>query len=164
MGGYIFFFFFFLNMEFMRRCILSFLPFLVWGGSPTWDNREEALRGAIVYNLLQRVVVLFFLLLFIACTTTLLSQTGIIYTEIQNRDLHCCTASLLPQPSPVYYPPFLKTYQHLGLNLCYNLRTLPLARLLISELRVAPKMLHITTLGALDPQFLDLSKPIYLVD
>lgn len=82
---------------------------------------EEALRGAIVYNLLQRLVVLFFffffLLSFIACTTTpIITNWHNIHKkskiEIYIVALHhYCLSPLL------YTTLFFRTYQHLGLNL-----------------------------------------------
>jgi hypothetical protein len=125
---------------------MSFFP-----PSGGWDNLGSP-QGLIVYNLLYVFYVFYSFLLFIACTTTILSHTGIIYTK--NRDLYCCTAFCL------CIPLLLRTYiLQLALQSCMASRVAP-------DLgsRYAPKMLHITTLGALDPEFLDLSNPIYLFD
>lgn len=94
-GWEVLFFFIFFEHGIYAALHIVF-SFLVWGGSPTWDNRlGGSPRGAIVYNLLQRVVVLFlFFLFFVACTTTLLSPTGIIYTKnpkSRSTLLHCIT-------------------------------------------------------------------------
>lgn len=133
------------------------------GGSPTgiiiW---EEALRGVIVYNLLQSVVVLFFFILYRLYYHPIVAHWHNIHKNPKSRStlLHCITITPALSCTSVYYP--LRTYQYLGVISCYSL-TLLLARFVIlGQLRHAPKMLHITTLGALDPQFLDLSKPIYL--
>lgn len=99
-----------------------------------------------MYNLLQRVVVLFFI--YLSFVLPPLSHTGIIFTKIE---IYIVALHYYCQPSCIP-PTLLRTYQHLGLNSCYNFLTSLLARFLISgELRYAPKMLHITTLGALDP-------------
>lgn len=151
-GRFYFLFFFFEHGIYAALHIV--FSFLVWGGSPTWDNRlGGSPRGAIVYNLLQRVVVLF-LFFFILCRLyyyPIITDWHNIHKkskiEIYIVALHHYCLSPLLYTTPLIF----RTYQHLGLNLCYNLRTSPLARLLISgELRHAPQMLHITILGAPD--------------
>lgn len=138
MGGYIFFF---LNMEFMRRCILTFLFFLFYGlgedrrlGIIVW---VEALGGrscTICYNVLlfcSFSFSFFFFFIYRLYYHSIITNWYNIHKNPKSRStlLHCITiASALS----CMLPPPLKTYQHFGLKLCYSLPTSPLARLLIS--------------------------------